>query len=162
MPLDTRDAVIKIGDVKCLTVREDGPNVIADTTEIGGWKMGGEPWLVRKPFESNVAQVLDRHKKEILQQTPDWPEIKVSEIAKVRDPDGDGWPDPESICCLAAFDESQLMDMFGTARPPVTMRAEDLWSKINWDCIPRGEGHYLILYKDDKPEEVCFMGYSFD
>ena len=123
--------------------------------------MGGEPWLVRKPFEANVTQVLNKHKREILEKTPDWPEIKVTETAKVRT-GGDGWPDPESMCCLAAFDEQYLKDMFGTTRPPNSIKAEDLWRSINWEDIPRGEGHYLVLYKDDMPAEVCFMGYSFD
>jgi hypothetical protein len=124
--------------------------------------MGGEPWLVRKPFEGDVAQVLNKHKREILERTPDWPEIKLSEIAKVRDSDGDGWPDPESMCFLAPFGDPQLMDMFGSIKPPISIEEKDLWTKVSWDDIPRGEGHYLILYKDDKPAEVCFLGYSFD
>ena len=124
--------------------------------------MGGEPWLIRKPFEDNVGQVLNKYKSEILKKTPDWPEIRVSELAKVRDDGGDGWPDPESMCCLAAFDESNLIDMFGTTKPLTSIKESDLWSKVNWDNIPRGEGHYLVLYKDNQPVEVCFMGYSLD
>jgi hypothetical protein len=124
--------------------------------------MGGEPWLLRKPFEKNVAHVLNEHKKEILEKTPDWPEIRVSETAKVRDSDGDGWPDPESMCCLAAFDEGQLIDMFGTDKPQVSIKADDVWEKVDWEVIPRGEGHYLVLYTEEKPTEVCFLGYSLD
>src|SRR5579872_3570065 len=104
--------------------------------------MGGEPWLIRKPFEDNVAQVLNKYKSEILKKTTDWPEIRVSELEKLRE-GGDGWPDPESMCCLAAFDEQYLMDIFGTTKPPNSIKESDLWSKVNWDDIPRGEGHYL-------------------
>lgn len=123
--------------------------------------MGGEPWLVRKPYEGNVTQVLNKHKGEILGITPDWPEVRITERAKVRE-GGDGWPDPESMCCLAAFDEEYLKSTFGTAKPSISIKDDDLWNKVNWDDIPRGEGHFLVLYKDDKPTEVCFLGYSLD
>ncbi len=36
------------------------------------------PGLVRKPFEKGVVEVLSKHKRQILEETPDWTDIRVS------------------------------------------------------------------------------------
>jgi hypothetical protein len=28
--------------------------------------------------------------------------------------------------------------------------------------VERGQGVYIILYRDGQPDEICFAGYSFD
>jgi hypothetical protein len=31
-----------------------------------------------------------------------------------------------------------------------------------FETLERGQGVYIIVYKDDQPEEIFFAGYSFD
>ena len=61
--------------------------------------MGGEPWLIRKPFEDDIVHVLNKYKSEILKKTPDCPEIRVSELAKIRE-GGDGSAGFQKACVV--------------------------------------------------------------
>ena len=121
--------------------------------------MGGEPWLVRKPFLGGPEHVLKRHRDEILEQTPDWPEIRIGDGTPRMMP---GWPMPTNACTLVPFDEEQLVEMFGTDKPQETLGEDDIYEQEFWGGIPRGEGFYFLLYREDIPVEVCFLGYSFD
>jgi hypothetical protein len=37
----------------------------------------------------------------------------------------------------------------------------DIWDKF-WDTIGRGESRYIVLYDNDQPSEIFFIGYSVD
>ncbi len=121
--------------------------------------MGGEPWLIRKPFVEGPETVLKRHKAEILELTPDWPEIRIGDGTPVKMA---GWPMPTNACTLLPFDDEQLVEMFGTDKPQSNLDEMAIYEQEFWDDIPRGEGHFFLLYRDDIPVEVCFLGYSFD
>jgi hypothetical protein len=52
-----------------------------------------------------------------------------------------------------------LLDLYGTARPTRQMvEANDEFL----EDVERGQGIYIVLYKDDKPDEIYFAGYSCD
>ncbi len=52
-----------------------------------------------------------------------------------------------------------MQDLFGKTRPTREMveENEDLWEDLE-----RGQGIYIVLYKDNQPDEIFFAGYSFD
>jgi hypothetical protein len=53
-----------------------------------------------------------------------------------------------------------VFDMFDTDQPTHEM----VQAKLNWvlDDIGRGECVYMVIYRDGKPAELLFAGYSFD
>jgi|688.fasta_scaffold316863_2 hypothetical protein len=122
--------------------------------------MGGEPWLVRKPFFENPARVLQRFKRDILKATPDWPEIVISEVP-INLP---GWPYPTTACTVSALSNENLLRHFGKEQPDSSLNELDLRRALSgcWEDIQRGEGRFVVLYDEGLPREVCFFGYSFD
>lgn len=59
----------------------------------------------------------------------------------------------------ARLDDEALMGYFGTTRPSHEMVAR------NWafhEDIERGQGIYLVVYKNGEPDELFFTGYSYD
>ena len=60
---------------------------------------------------------------------------------------------------VAALDHDALLGLFGTARP--TRQMVEANDEL-WEDLERGQGIYIILYKDDQPDEIFFAGYSFD
>lgn len=107
--------------------------------------MGAEGWTYFAPYEKDVAQAITKYKKEILESC-DWPDVKISEEAE--------------NCALAPVPKENLLEWLGTDKPTKEMIDDttDLW-----DYIERGQGHYIFIYDDDdKPVEICFMGYTLD
>lgn len=83
-------------------------------------------------------------------------------------------PEFLSSCALSA-DETQAL--FGTDKPTRQMVEDiivaegelDHWEETGysiedefWDVIGRGESRYIILYDDEQPSEIFFIGYSVD
>jgi hypothetical protein len=67
--------------------------------------------------------------------------------------------DEPDFGAVAPLEDATLLALFGTTRPTREMveSNHDLW-----DDLERGQGIYIILYKDDQPDEIYFAGYSFD
>ena len=57
------------------------------------------------------------------------------------------------------FSEEDLLDLFGTDKPTHEMIEE---SDELYDVLERGQGVYIVVYKDEQPSEIFFAGYSFD
>ena len=121
--------------------------------------MGGEPWMIRKPFLESPERVLKRHRQDILEETQDWPDIRITDGKPSMIP---GWPIPTNACGISPLADRRLVELFGTDRPQSSMSDQEIWEVEFWEDIPRGEGHYLVLYDDEIPKEICFVGYSFD
>lgn len=60
---------------------------------------------------------------------------------------------------VTAMPDEVLLGLFGTTRP--TREAVEANHDF-WEDLERGQGIYIILYKDDRPDEIYFVGYSFD
>ncbi len=60
---------------------------------------------------------------------------------------------------VTAMRDNMLQALFGTTHPTRQMveANHDLW-----DDLERGQGIYIVLYKDDQPDEIYFAGYSYD
>ena len=67
-----------------------------------------------------------------------------------------GTPDFGAVVPLR---DEELIDLFGTNKPTREMIEdnEDLF-----EMLERGQGVYVIAYRDDKPTEIFFAGYSYD
>ena len=60
----------------------------------------------------------------------------------------------------APLPAQELTRLFGTQHP----LREELEGKMDelLENIPRGQAIYVIVYKDSRPDEIFFAGYSFD
>lgn len=64
---------------------------------------------------------------------------------------------------------AELLNLFGTEQPTHEMiesiilgNAESEASDDFWDSIDRGTARYIIVYANNQPSEIFFIGYSFD
>ena len=60
---------------------------------------------------------------------------------------------------VAPLGEEAIESLYGTTRPTHEMVEKDM---TFLEEIGRGQGVYIILYRDDKPDEILLAGYSFD
>jgi hypothetical protein len=67
--------------------------------------------------------------------------------------------DEPDFGAVTALDDAAVQAHFGTTRPTREMveTNDDFW-----ECLERGEGVYVVLYRDDQPDEFFFAGYSCD
>jgi hypothetical protein len=66
--------------------------------------------------------------------------------------------EPE-FCAVAPLPDEVLEELFETTQPTRAM----VESNMDYmESVDRGQGIYIILYRDRKPDEICFAGYSFD
>jgi len=65
-------------------------------------------------------------------------------------------PEPEAVTPL---DEEFLEELYGTTRPT---RQQVLDNMDFFEEVERGQGILITLYRDDRPDEYLFAGYSFD
>ena len=75
-----------------------------------------------------------------------------------------GQPD---FCSASPVAHSDLVELFGAIEP--TKEAVNLtfletngngWGYLEF--IPRGQARYILVFKDNKPDEIFFLGFSFD
>jgi hypothetical protein len=147
--------------------------------------MGGEPWFYFVPYQADInraLQALRRREFEAGRYNPviPLPEFPVAanapapgaQHASIEDAieaaDADGTrsildmervaddPDDGAITPLS---EEHLVDLFGSTTPTREMieSNEDLF-----EAIDRGQGVYIVAYRDGQPSEIFFAGYSFD
>jgi hypothetical protein len=61
---------------------------------------------------------------------------------------------------LSPLTSEQLIELFGTEMPTREMVEDKL---LDLQLLrDRGEGSYIVLYKDDVPHEIVFVGFSGD
>jgi hypothetical protein len=63
------------------------------------------------------------------------------------------------FCAAAPLPEEVLEDLFGTAQPTRAMIEKN---HDFFEDIERGQGVYIVAYKNGQPDEIFFAGYSFD
>jgi hypothetical protein len=150
-----------------------------------GGKMGGHPWFYFVDYEPDINAALQRLRQQEFQAGRYNPAVWLPEF-----PIGPQSPSPgaqhRSIArALAAADESgtrSILDMERVAAAPrlravAPLAAEELQRLFSTDrpthdlvancdelfeALERGQGVYIIVYKDNEPAEIFFAGYSFD
>ena len=148
--------------------------------------MGGEPYHYFVPFETDLQKVLDRLRErefaagryytpnsdmdwaaqQFLNQEPPAKPRSMDEAIKAAGESGTrSILDITSIAqapdygVASPLEDGVLISLYGTDKPSPQMVRENMnfWKKIG-----RGMCRYIILYKDAKPVEICFAGYSYD
>jgi hypothetical protein len=67
--------------------------------------------------------------------------------------------DEPNFCTAAPLRGEVLRTLYGTTKPTRHMVEENMEFL---DEVDRGHCVYIVTYKDDKPEEILFAGYSYD
>ncbi len=147
--------------------------------------MGGEPWYYFVPYQADIngaLQSLRRREFQAGRYNPVTPflEFPVDASAPgpgaqhasiedaIEDADADGTrsildmervADEPDYGAVTPLSDDDLVDLFGTSKPTREMieSNEDLF-----EALERGQGVYIVAYRDDKPSEIFFAGYSFD
>jgi hypothetical protein len=90
----------------------------------------------------------------------------IEEALEAADADGtrsildlDHVSDSPDFSAVAPLTCEDLERFFGTEQPTRDMIEQ---SDELWESMERGQGVYLILYKDGQPNEIFFGGYSCD
>lgn len=60
---------------------------------------------------------------------------------------------------MSPLEAGVLRELYGTTKPTREQVEPDLEF---FEEIERGEGRYVVLYRDGKPDEILFAGFSFD
>ena len=132
--------------------------------------MGAEPWDYFVPYEQDVQAALTKLKEQVFRAGRyRYSEENPSSIEEARDiAEADGTAsildmdrvgaDPD-FGVVAPMSPERLVALFGTAQPTREMieRNQDFYEEIE-----RGQGVYIVSYRDGKPSEIFFGGYSFD
>jgi hypothetical protein len=147
--------------------------------------MGGHPWFYFVGYEPDIEAALQKLREREFQAgrynpVIDFPQFPVTSQSPApgrehdsieeafEDADADGTrsildmmrvSDMPDYCAVAPLPEEDLLDLFGTDKPTHEMIEE---SDELYDALERGQGVYIIVYKDDQPSEIFFAGYSFD
>jgi hypothetical protein len=90
----------------------------------------------------------------------------IAEALEDSDADGtrsildlDHVADTPDFCAVAPLADEALIDLFGTTNPTRKMVEHHMEF---FDDVERGQGIYVILYRDGQADEILFAGYSFD
>jgi hypothetical protein len=67
--------------------------------------------------------------------------------------------DEPEYFAVTPLSEQVLQQLYGTTQPTRSMVEKDM---DFLDDIERGQGVSIVLYKDGRPDEIFFAGYSFD
>ena len=67
--------------------------------------------------------------------------------------------DEPDFCVASPVSKESLRQLYGTTQPT----REQVEENENFlEDVERGHGVYIVLYRDNKPDEIYFGGYSFD
>jgi len=147
--------------------------------------MGGHPWFYFVDYQTDINQALQELRQrefkagrynpamwfppfpvEPNSPAPGAKHASIEQAMEAADADGTrSILDMERISATAdyaavtPFPNHRLVQFFGTDRPTREMieANDDLFEELE-----RGQGVYVIAYRDDKPAEIFFAGYSYD
>ncbi len=147
--------------------------------------MGGESWFYFVPYQADInraLQALRAREFRAGRYNPVTPflEFPVDAAAPgpgaqhasiedaIEDADADGTrsildmeriSDEADYGAVRRLSDDELMELFGTSTPTREMIESN---DELFEALERGQGVYIIAYRDDKPSEIFFAGYSFD
>jgi hypothetical protein len=155
-----------------------------NTIRIERGDMGGHPWFYYVPYQPDIDKALQELKQTEFAAGRYNPMIRFPEFpidpdsptpgpghssikAALRSSMEDGTrsildmdtvsPGPR-YCAVSPLPQADLLHLYGTTQPTREL-VEDL---LFLEDAERGQGLYIILYKDGVPSEILFAGYSFD
>jgi hypothetical protein len=92
-------------------------------------------------------------------------DVPYSEALDTSEQDG-----MELFCMTFPLSSDELTQLFGTNKPShdvvdavlvSSQQNEDAGDEF-WESIDRGTGRHILIYDNDEPVEIFFVGYSFD
>jgi len=147
--------------------------------------MGGEPWFYFVPYQADIGRALqglrtrefEAGRYNPVTPFPEFPvaahapspgaqHASIEEAIEAADADGtrsildiERVSDDPDYGVISPLSEDDLVELFGTSTPTREMieSNEDLFENID-----RGQGIYIVAYRDGQPSEIFFAGYSFD
>jgi hypothetical protein len=124
--------------------------------------MGAEPWDYFVPYEPDVRLALARLRRQEMQAGryrwhPESEEAESEGTASILDIERVS--DTPDFGAAAPLSDTELREFFGTIQPTREMIEGNL---DFYENIERGHGVYIIAYKNGKPDEIFFGGYSYD
>jgi hypothetical protein len=132
--------------------------------------MGAEPWDYFVPYEEDVQEALEKLRQREFRagryRGSEYHPATIEEVLENMDEDGTASildithiAEEPDFFAVTPLPSEELVRLFGTDQPTREMieRDMDFYEDIN-----RGQGVYIIAYKDGKPSEIFFGGYSFD
>lgn len=132
--------------------------------------MGAEPWSYFVPYEANVEDALHELRRRVFEageyrgselkpQTPEEAIVNAEDVGTASILDIMQISATPDFCSVCPLPEAKLERFFGSAQPTHAMVAGKLGF---YEEIDRGQGIYVVVYKDERPDEYFFAGYSFD
>jgi hypothetical protein len=149
--------------------------------------MGAEPYWYFEKYDEDIDAVLQELRQREFKAGRYYPVImfpaelfpigpnspapgvqhsSIQEAMEDADADGtrsildlDHVADEPEFCAVAPLPEDVLEGLYGTTQPTRAMVEGNM---DFLEDVERGMGVYIILYRDGKPDEICFAGYSFD
>lgn len=146
--------------------------------------MGASPWVYFVPYQSDVAQAFETLREREFTAGRYYPAME--ELPVVIDPsvEGPGCQHPSirdafrsagacgtrsildmvgtseeaEICTVSPLEDEILIDLYETEKPTYE-QVRDLQAL---DSLDRLQGCYVIVYREDKPDQIMFAGYSAD
>jgi hypothetical protein len=152
--------------------------------KLGGLNVGGEPWFYWVPYQPNIGQALhDLREREFragryypAMAFPEFPldsaspapgaqHASILEAMQAADAEGtrsildmERVGDQPGYGVVAPVSSDVLIRCYGTLQPTRQMIEENpLYANVD-----RGQGIYVIAYKDGQPSEIFFAGCSYD
>ncbi|MGN6367249.1 MAG: hypothetical protein ACTHN5_03220 [Phycisphaerae bacterium] len=148
--------------------------------------MGAHPYWYTVPYEEDVNAALQKlRQREFVagRYNPVITELRFPIAREKRAPGnqhksiaealkGSGYEGTRSILDISGISSTPqdfracplpgevLMRLYGTSKP--THAIVDQIMKPFFREVERGQAIYIVLYKDDSPNEILFAGYSFD
>ncbi len=147
--------------------------------------MGGHPWFYFVPYDEDINAALQRLRQQEFEagrynpavwfpefpvtpatESPGAQHDSIEEAQEEADADGtrsildmERISDTPDFGAVTPLQKEELLDLFGTDKPTREMLEanDDLFEPIE-----RGQGIYIIVYKNDQPSEIFFAGYSYD
>lgn len=132
--------------------------------------MGGTPWSYFVPFEASVDAALEKLRQRVFAAgefqgsemnpaTPSDAFFNMGAEGTASILDVMSVSDTPDMCTVCPLQPARLTALFGTTQP--TREMIDANHDF-FEDIERGQGIYIVAYKDGKPDEYFFAGYSFD
>ena len=66
-------------------------------------------------------------------------------------------PDDPQFGVVSPVAPDLLQEIYGTTQPTADIVGMEFFEEVE-----RGTGVYVVIYKNGKPSEICFAGYSYD
>ncbi len=150
--------------------------------------MGGHFWSYSVPYQEGIraalealreqefragrfwqpAEVQPRFLGRLLGRGPSKPKrpANILEALKISDATGtrsildmERVTDTPELGAVSPLQPNELRELFGTEQPTLeTIEKSDEFI----DRLERGQGVYIILYQQGRPEKIYFAGYSYD